>query len=130
MKPAGEFVIGHNYFLLPKLKNGQTPKEAYQEHGCLGPALRVADTDESLWLEKIVNYLNDVVLFTRLHFWESALVAFSVPPSGSLLDNDVAMIDYLRVLEVFENYFFIITKDELSARMANADKKGEGPQFG
>ena len=128
MQPAKEFLFGHNYFLLPKLKNGQTPKEAYMEAGCLGPALKIENANDPFWLEIRLWYLKDTALFSRLHFWENALVAFTALTSGSPLDNDIAMIDYGSVLEVFEKYFFVITKNELSARIAKADREKVLPE--
>ena len=128
MEPAKEFLFDHNYFLLPKLKNGQTPEDAYMEAGRLGPALKIENANDPFWLEMWLCYLTDTALFSRLHFWENALVAFTPSTSGSLQDNDIVMIDYGRVLEVFEKYFFVITKIELSARIAKADREKVLPE--
>lgn len=105
IKPITEFKIGHTYIVLPLLQDGQTITDASHETKGRRPALHI-DPESSALLETSLERNPSLAVFLIVTFDQDGLVARS-PETKQFIEPDLVKIAYEKVVEFFEQSFFI-----------------------
>ncbi|MEK6888449.1 MAG: hypothetical protein AABX14_05895 [Candidatus Aenigmatarchaeota archaeon] len=113
MPPAEQYEIGHNYLFVPIPKTGQTLRQAYTPTKGLGPSLTIDNPADDRWLSLEVQRksIGTVALFSRL-FMEEEFAVASSPRTIYVLEPDVVILKYDKLVDTFRQYFRIVSPKE------------------
>lgn len=118
--PVIDLQVGHNYIFVPIPRPGQGLRAAYEAVHRTGPSLRIDDVNASYWLGLKLPSVLHLAVFSRLRVEEGRIYCFTPECGSRAQETDVVVLDWLRALWVFEQYFGIVTHVEWEREVSRA----------
>jgi hypothetical protein len=117
--PTNRFVIGNNYFLIPRPRDGETLESAYARNMTIRPSIHVERPEEDRWLSIDLSTAPPYAFFSRLIFDEEFLVA-TIPTVDKQVKKDFLVISYEDVVETFLRHYRVLSKEEFDKAVSDA----------